>query len=82
MGSCSAKGNLNFNLKLAALPEDLIEYIVIHELIHLIERNHNKIFWREVSKYCSDYREKEKELPKYWFAIGSNKVWNKILRMS
>ncbi len=81
-GSCSAKGNLNFNLKLVALPEDLIEYVVIHELTHLIERKHNKIFWKEVSKYCPDYSVKERELSKYWFVIGSNKVWSEILGIS
>jgi|Deesub1362B_J571_1020462.scaffolds.fasta_scaffold00067_104 hypothetical protein len=78
-GSCSAKKNLNFNIKLAALPDELIEYVVIHELTHLLERKHNRIFWMRISKFCPDYKGKEKELAKYWFAIHSNKVWLKLL---
>lgn len=80
-GSCSARKNLNFNIKLAALPDELIEYVVIHELTHLLERKHNRFFWLRVSKLCPDYEEKEKELPKYWFTIHNNKVWQKLLEM-
>jgi len=78
-GSCSAKKNLNFNIKLAALPDELVEYVVIHELTHLIERKHSRYFWLRVSKYCPGYKEKEKMLAKYWFVIHNNKVWRKLL---
>ncbi len=78
-GSCSAKKNLNFNIKLAALPEELVEYVIIHELTHLVERKHNRHFWLRVSKYCPDYREKEKMLAKYWYIIHNNRIWNKML---
>lgn len=51
-GSCSSKGNLSFNLKLAMLPSKIIEQIVVHELCHLRYMNHSKQFWDLVYKYC------------------------------
>ncbi|MBE8539464.1 YgjP-like metallopeptidase domain-containing protein [Geoglobus acetivorans] len=78
-GSCSARKNLNFNIKLAALPEELVKYVVVHELTHLIERKHNRYFWLKVSRFCPDYNEKEKMLAKYWFVVHSNKLWLKLL---
>ncbi len=55
-GSCSSKGNLNFNLKLAMLPSEIIEQIVIHELCHLTYMNHSKEFWNLVYRYCEKER--------------------------
>ena len=55
-GSCTAKGNLNFNCLLTLLPEPVMEYVIIHELCHLTEMNHSPAFWRQVEKYCPDYR--------------------------
>jgi predicted metal-dependent hydrolase len=55
-GSCSAKRNLNFNCLIVLLPEPVMEYVIIHELCHLKEMNHSPAFWREVEKYCPDYR--------------------------
>ncbi|MFA7653432.1 MAG: M48 family metallopeptidase [Candidatus Magasanikbacteria bacterium] len=55
-GSCSKKGNLNFNYKIIFLPERLAEYIVAHELCHLGEFNHSKNFWNLVSRAFPDYR--------------------------
>lgn len=80
-GSCSARKNLNFNIKLAALPEELVRYVVIHELTHLIERRHNRCFWLNVSKFCPDYKEKENMLTKYWFVVHNNKIWDRVLKM-
>ena len=54
-GSCSAKGNLNFNCLLALCPEEVREYVVIHELCHRMEMNHSPRFWALVAKYCPDY---------------------------
>ena len=54
-GSCSSKGNLNFNYKIIFLPPDLIDYIIVHELCHLGELNHSARFWKLVEKQCPDY---------------------------
>lgn len=61
-GSCSSNKNLNFNYKIALLPDHLSEYIVIHELCHLIELNHSKRFWNLVESYLPDYKTRKKEL--------------------
>ncbi len=61
-GSCSKKGNLNFNYKIALLPEKLAEYIIIHELCHLGEFNHSKRFWALVARVVPDYKECRKAL--------------------
>lgn len=61
-GSCSAKGNLNFNCLLVLLPENIQRYVVVHELCHRREMNHSQAFWREVAKYCPTYREDRKQL--------------------
>ena len=61
-GSCSRKGNLNFNIQIVALSEDLAEYLVAHELCHLKEMNHSKRFWDLVAKTIPDFRERRREL--------------------
>ena len=61
-GSCSKKGNLNFNYKIALLPERLAEYIVVHEICHLGEFNHSHKFWNLVAKTMPDYLEIKDEL--------------------
>ena len=55
-GSCSAKGNLNFNCLLMLCPSEVVDYVVIHELCHRKELNHSPDFWAEVEKICPDYR--------------------------
>lgn len=64
-GSCSSKGNLNFNWKLVLLPEELLDYVVVHELAHRIEMNHSQDFWRIVERVLPDYRERRKQLKTY-----------------
>ena len=55
-GSCSKDGNLNFNLLLSALPINIIDYIIVHELFHLIEFNHSDYFWKLVEQAYPSYK--------------------------
>ena len=61
-GSCSSKGNLNFNYRLFYLPEELLDYVVVHELAHRRHMNHSKDFWQEVERYFPDYKTCRKQL--------------------
>lgn len=54
-GSCSSKGNLNFNCLLMLMPDKVLDYVVVHELCHLRQMNHSKKFWKEVERYMPDY---------------------------
>ena len=56
-GSCSSKGNLNFNCLLMLAPPDVLDYVVVHELCHRKEMNHSKAFWNEVEKVLPNYKE-------------------------
>lgn len=58
-GSCSTKGNLNFNCLIMLTPDYVIDYIVVHELCHLREMNHSEKFWAEVEKIMPDYQRAE-----------------------
>ena len=56
-GSCSAKGNLNFSWRLIMAPLRVIDYVVVHELAHLEEKNHSKRFWNKIKIMLSDYEQ-------------------------
>lgn len=56
-GSCSSKGNLNFNCLLMLTPPEVIDYVIVHELCHRKEMNHSKDFWSEVKKILPDYKQ-------------------------
>ncbi len=61
-GYCTREGRLSFSWQLAALPEKLREYVVLHELTHLKEFNHSRSFKAELSEVCPDFRSREEEL--------------------
>ena len=58
-GSCNSRKMLTFNYRLAMAPVDVIDYVIIHELCHLIHMNHDRSFWRRVGSIMPDYKEKE-----------------------
>ena len=72
-GSCSSKGNLNFNCLLGLTPPEVLDYVVVHELCHLIEMNHSKQFWNAVERIIPDYKVHRK-----WLKDNGNKLIAKI----
>ena len=64
-GSCSRNGNLQFNYKLVHLPKPLSDYIIVHELCHLVEHNHSARFWTLVAKTIPNHKEIRKQLHRY-----------------
>lgn len=63
-GSCSSSGNLNFNYRLALLPSELADYVIVHELCHRQEMNHSQRFWDLVARAIPDYKKHIKTLKK------------------
>ena len=63
-GSCSSKGNLNFNYKIALLPPYLADYVIVHELCHIGQFNHSQKFWDLVGETLPDYEKLVLELKK------------------
>lgn len=61
-GSCSSKGNINLSSRLLFAPQDVIDYVIIHELAHTYEMNHSSRFWKLVSDAMPNYKSKEKWL--------------------
>lgn len=57
-GSCSIKGNLSFNWRLIMAPKEVIDYVVVHELTHLIHRNHRQKFWQQVASIMPTYQDR------------------------
>jgi predicted metal-dependent hydrolase len=61
-GSCSAKKNLNFNYRIALLPQELMDYVIVHELCHLIEFNHSPAFWACMARALPDHEVRKEAL--------------------
>ncbi len=61
-GSCTARGNLSFNCLLVNTPQEVLDYVIIHELSHRIFMNHSKAFWGTVEKFCPEYKVRRKWL--------------------
>lgn len=72
-GSCSAKKNLNFNCLLMLAPDEVVDYVVVHELCHLIEMNHSKKFWARVEQVMPDYKKQ-----KQWLKDHGNEIIGRI----
>lgn len=67
-GSCSTKGNINLSTRLLFAPDEVIDYVIIHELAHLKEMNHSPKFWKWVADAMPDYKQKEK-----WLKVNRSK---------
>lgn len=64
-GSCNRKGDINFSYRLLFVPEDLIDYVVVHELAHVREMNHSAGFWTIVERIMPDYKARRKRLREF-----------------
>ena len=61
-GSCSIEGKISYNWRIVMAPHRILDYVVIHELCHMLEHNHSKEYWRHVKTYCNDFKECRKWL--------------------
>jgi len=68
-GTCDSKLQLTFNWRLAMAPQRVIDYVVVHEMCHMVHLNHDRSFWRLVGKIMPDYKEKEN-----WLALSNWKM--------
>jgi predicted metal-dependent hydrolase len=64
-GSCNRKGDINFTYRLMFAPEELVDYVVVHELAHLKEMNHSVRFWSVVEQTMPDYKARRKKLREF-----------------
>ena len=61
-GSCSGKNSLNFSWRLMLAPEHCVNYVVVHELCHILHHDHSAAFWREVERFFPDWKECRRQL--------------------
>lgn len=71
-GSCSSKHNLNFNLYLVQLPDELIDYVILHEITHLTHMDHSKAFWKLLSERAPDVNRLRRELRQHQLELIPN----------
>lgn len=64
-GSCSSRNSISLNMNLARLPEELRDYVILHELVHTKHKNHSKKFWKEMDKLIGDAKGARKKLKEY-----------------
>lgn len=64
-GSCSQDNNINLSLHVMRLPDHLIDYVILHELVHTVEKNHGVRFWQRLAQVCQKAKKLDKELKKY-----------------
>jgi len=68
-GSCSSRNNISLNLKLVLLPEELMDYVILHELVHTRLKNHSHDFWSELNTLVGDAKRLSSRLKEYGLAI-------------
>lgn len=72
-GSCSSAGNLNFNCLLMLTPQEILDYVVVHELCHRLEMNHSPRFWAEVERVLPDYKKRRR-----WLKENGEKIMRRM----
>lgn len=72
-GSCSHRGNLNFNWRLVHAPEEVIDYVIVHELAHRVHFNHSPGFWKLVERFAPEYRKHRGWLKRHGAVLASFK---------
>jgi len=70
-GSCDSKGNIRFNWRIIQAPMRLVDYVVVHELVHLLHKNHTKDYWATLGRVMPDYEKRRHELRK----VGPRLEW-------
>jgi predicted metal-dependent hydrolase len=68
-GSCSSKNNISLNIKLANLPDALIDYVILHELVHTQIKNHSQDFWRKLDKIAGNAKNLNAQLKEYGLVV-------------
>jgi predicted metal-dependent hydrolase len=79
--SCSPGGRISVNLRVLALPPALRDYLVVHELAHLLEPNHSQRYWKRVGEFFPDFRYAEEELKRYWILLERDSIWEVLARV-
>lgn len=69
-GSCNSYGNIILNYRVVMLPPKIIDYVIVHELCHLLELNHSKKFWQNVEKFLPNYEIQRKNIKEYGFLLS------------
>ena len=69
-GSCSSKNNISLNVKLVSLPENLMDYIILHELVHTRVKNHGKKYYAALDRIVRDRKSLASELKRYAIILG------------
>jgi predicted metal-dependent hydrolase len=64
-GSCSPKNNINLNMNLVRLPQELQDYVILHELVHTKHKNHSKEFWKEMDRIVGDGKKLKRKMRRY-----------------
>jgi hypothetical protein len=68
-GSCSYNNNINLNMNLVRLPQELIDYTILHELVHTRIKNHGKRFWHQMDQLLGDAKKIDRKLSEYEFLL-------------
>lgn len=68
-GSCSSKADIHYNWKLIMAPDEVVDYVVIHELCHILHHNHSPKFWKTVESYLPSYRDR-----KAWLKLNGSRL--------